>query len=110
MRKISLFKNKKKKIKIFSKGAMGKLISFVLRHSVEEYFDRYNDYIYVKDGYDFSKKMSIVTLCTNITAEEYLEMKMEEQDRLFSKIKYEILLEISIKYNKRMVEKKKIIN
>lgn len=109
MKKINLMrKNYKKKVKVFTKGLRGKLIKFILRYSIEEYFDRVNNYIYVKDYYCMDCEEELIKLCTNVTLFEYRCLSMEEREELFRKVRMDILYDVSIEYNKKVVEKEKI--
>lgn len=109
MKKINLIKKDyEKKMKVFTKGLRGKLIKFILRHSIEEYFDRVNNYIYVKDYYCMDCEEELIKLCTNVTLFEYRCLSIEEREELFRKVRMDILYDVSIEYNKKVVEKEKI--
>ena len=109
MKKINLMKKDyKKKVKVFTKGLRGKLIKFILRYSIEEYFDREKNYIYVRDYYCTDCEERLISLCTNVTLYEYRCLSMEEKEELFRKVRMDILYEVSIEYNKKVVEKEKI--
>lgn len=109
MKKINLIKKDyEKKVKVFTRGLRGKLIKFILRHSIEEYFDRVNNYIYVKDYYCMDCEEELIQLCTNVTRFEYRCLSMEKKEELFRKVRMDILYEVSIEYNKKAVEKEKI--